>query len=127
MGTNKQTFQLILVVFLGFFTVTAHALALSDIELNSYLNQKLDAKIELRAASANDLDGLKVSIISSTNENVSSHKLKYELVRGENVNYLRITSEDVIREPVLEFQLDVNWPTGRVIRDYSLLIDPKGN
>ena len=127
MGTNKQTFQLILSVCLGFFVVNVQALALSDIELNSFLNQKLDAKIELQAASSSDLDGLKVNLTSSFNKNVSSHKLKYELVRGENENFLRITSEDLIREPIVEFQLDINWPDGRVVREYSLLIDPVGN
>ena len=127
MGTNKQKFQLILVFFLGFFAASAQALALSDIELNSFLNQKLDAVIELRAASSNDLDGLKVILTSSTNKNVSSQQLKYELVRGENGNFLKITSEDVIREPIVKFQLDINWPTGRVVRDYSLLIDPMSN
>ena len=127
MGTNKQKFQLILVFFLGLFAGSAQALALSDIELNSFLNQKLDAVIELRAASSNDLDGLKVILTSSTNKNVSSQQLKYELVRGENGNFLKITSEDVIREPIVKFQLDINWPTGRVVRDYSLLIDPMSN
>ena len=127
MGTNKQIFQLILAVCIGFFAANVQALALSDIELNSYLNQKLDAKIELKAANSSDLDGLKVNLTSSHDKNVSSHKLRFELVRGESMSYLRITSEDVIREPILEFQLDVNWPNGRVVREYSLLIDPVGN
>ena len=127
MGTNKQIFQLIGIVCLGFFTASAPALALSDIELNSYLNQKLDAKIELKAVSPGELDDLSVILTSSANKNVSSLKLKYELIRDERGSFLKITSEDVIREPIVEFQLDINWPNGRVVREYSLLIDPKGN
>ena len=127
MGTNKQIFQLILSVCLGFFLVNVQALALSDIELKSFLNQKLDARIRLMEASSTDLDGLKVNLTSSYNKNVSHHRLKCELIRGENENFLKITSEDVIQEPIVEFQLDINWPDGRVVREYSLLIDPVGN
>ena len=127
MGTKIKAFQLIWMVCLGMFSATAYALALSDIELNSYLNQKLDATIELKAASSSDLDALRVNLVSSSNNTFSSYGLKYEIVRGENGNFLRITSKDVIREPIVEFQVDINWPTGRVVREYSLLIDPKGN
>ena len=112
---------------LGYFVASAHALALSEIELKSYLNQRLDVRIELMSIEQSDLDGLTVILTSSTGDNATRHQLKHELLRSESGNFLKITSEDVIREPIVSFQLDINWPNGRVVREYSLLIDPSGN
>ena len=51
--------------------------------------------------------------------------VKVELVRPEQGNsYLKLTSEETIREPVLEFLLELSWSKGRIKREYELLINP---
>lgn len=94
------------------------ALSLSDIELKSALNQILEARVLLLAVDQDELSSLQVKINDNAN-------LKYEIKENENGHYINITSRDVVKEPVLNFSLEVNWSKGRLIREYSLLIDPR--
>ena len=111
----------------AFFMASVQALALSEVQLKSHLNQRLDVRIELISNGQNELDDLKVTLIPSTEGNATRHQLKYELLRSESGNFLKITSKDAIREPIVSFQLDISWSSGHLVRDYSLLINPPGN
>ena len=99
---------------------------MADIELNTSLNQKLDAKIALNAATSEELGSLTVTIIPIYADGMASQQLKPELVQSDSGSYLKITSIDAIKEPVLSFQLDLNWNNGQLVRDYTLLLDPPG-
>ncbi|MFN3919304.1 MAG: FimV/HubP family polar landmark protein, partial [Methylohalobius sp.] len=37
---------------------------------------------------------------------------------------IQITSNEVIREPFLDFLLEVEWPQGRMLREFTVLLDP---
>jgi pilus assembly protein FimV len=37
---------------------------------------------------------------------------------------VRVWSKQPIREPVLDFLLEVNWASGRLIRQFTVLLDP---
>ena len=127
MSTNKLTFQLLMLACTAFFMASVQALALSEAQLKSHLNQRLDVRIELMSIEQSELDDLKVKLTSMAEENTKRLHLKYEILKGESGNFLKITSKDVIQEPVVTFQVDINWSKGHVIREYSLLIDPSGN
>ena len=118
----KPTFRLVLVLLLGTFSVSAFAFGLSDIELNSSLNQKLDANIQLTSVSAEEA-GLLSILVSSANRNYS---LKHEVISVGKMQILKITSDRVIKEPILTVNLDINGQSGRLVRQYNLLIDPPG-
>lgn len=106
---------------------SAHALALSEIRLNSSLNQPLDARIDILSAKVEELDSLNVTISRAGTE-AMIHKwpgVKVELVRAEKgASYLKFTSKENVREPVLNFLLELDWSTGRIKREYSLLLNP---
>ena len=52
--------------------------------------------------------------------------LKFEVVAtGEESGYIRITSRDGIREPALEFIMEVNWGSGNLRRKFSVLLEPR--
>lgn len=105
-----------------------HALAMSEIELKSSLNQPLNAIINLTART-DELDSLNISVSRMTDESGALQHwpgIKARLIREEGgKSYLSITSDDVIREPVLNFLLELNWSQGRILREFSLLIDPQ--
>lgn len=103
------------------------ALAISDVELHSRLNQRLEAQIFLQAVSQEELKSLNISITDVTGKtgNYKNVALKYEIIENENGHYIKITSREVIREPFLNFLLELHWSKGRLIREYSLLIDPQ--
>ena len=128
MGTYKNISRLFLLVWMGLFAHSAYSLALAEEELKSQLNQQLDVRIQLLTDNVSELDELRINI-SQSHENFSTSRieLKYELIKSESGNYLKITSRDVIQEPVVEFTLDIGWSDGHVIRDYSFLIDPPKN
>lgn len=127
MGTNKTFFKFATVVCLGIYAITGYALALTEAELKSHLNQQLDVRIGLVTDQVAELDDLKISLTYAAKNNVSRYHLKYELIKSDEGNYLKITTHDVIREPVIEFTLDIGWSDGHIIREYSFLIDPPRN
>ena len=104
-----------------------HALALSDVELQSHLNQHLSARIRLLDVPAGDLEDLNISVreivdtVTAGRHTILSHEVVAE---GSNY-YLMITSKDVIREPILSFVVELNWSAGHLLRNYALIIDPQ--
>lgn len=104
-----------------------YALALSEIKLNSSLNQPVNATIELLAATPAELDSLNAIILGTKKESTGPgawSQLKVQLVRMEKGNsYLSITSKDNMREPVLNFLLELSWSSGRLLREYTLLLN----
>lgn len=126
MSIIKRRLRLITSTLLLLSFGHGYALGVSDIQLKSSLNQKLDADIELKSATPDELDNLTVSIRLLDDSTYDLPQLKYEVQRSESANILNITSSQVIKEPILHFQLELDWQTGQLLRDYALLIDPPG-
>lgn len=118
----KPTIRLVLVLILGTFSVSVSAFGVSDIELNSSLNQKLDANIELTSINAEEAELLNIFVTTSDR----TYSLKHEIVSVGKLHFLKITSDKVIKEPILTVNLDINGQSGRLLREYTLLIDPPG-
>lgn len=104
----------------------AFALALSEITLNSHLNQPLDARVELSGVDSADLVGLNVLIHYPDAGNYQQvMPLKHEVKEDHRGHYIQISTTEPIREPILTFTLEVDWAKGRFSREYTLLLDPK--
>lgn len=109
----------------------AGALGLGNIDLNSYLNQPLEAEIPLRTTSQEELDSLHVGLASRSDfvragidyQN-SLRQLNFRIVREGQKPVIKITSDGDFREPYVSFLLEVNWSRGRIMREYTLLVDP---
>jgi pilus assembly protein FimV len=119
-------------ILLAFVVLLPHpptvlALVLSEVELQTHLNQQLSARIELQSISAEELDQLSISVSELDPGQAGGGRtvLKYEVVTEGSNHYLMISSRDVIREPILDFVVDVRWATGHLIRNYALIIDPQ--
>ena len=112
-----------LTILLGMQSVAA--LAVSDIELSSSLNQQLDARIFLLSSTESELSSLKVSVRQAGSGTQGDVILEHEVVKDGERRYIKITSKDTVREPVLNLQIELSWSTGRLLREYSLIIDPQ--
>ena len=123
MNKYIASFPVILVFLLSSPLVSA--LAVSDVELHSHLNQQLDAKVYLKDADKNELDSLKIAIRGVDDSGEDLPGLHCEVKKNAQGQYISITSEDVIREPVMRFMLELNWSKGHLIREYALIIDPQ--
>ena len=115
------------------FTFGINALGLGDIELLSALNEPLDAQISLRAVKEGDLESLQIRIATKDhfqragiNRAFVLTTLKFTAEEGSTpgTGRIRISTQEPITEPFLNFLLDVDWPQGRVIREYTVLLDP---
>jgi len=110
----------------------ASALGIGDIRLRSSLNQTLNAEIPLVTSGSETLDDVKVSLASpeafskaGIERNYALTKLRFKPVQKRDGSYaIRVSSQDVIREPFLNFLLEVNWPQGRMLREFTVLLDP---
>lgn len=114
-----------------FPTVTL-ALGIGEIDLKSALNEPLRAEIELLSAQPGETDTLKVSLGSSEDfarvgvgRPFFLTKLKFSVARrSDGTPYILITSQQPIREPFLDFVLEATWASGRLLREYTVLVDP---
>jgi pilus assembly protein FimV len=126
---NKRILLIVLFLFFAGFQPAVLALALGELELKSHLNQKLNVVIPLIFSKESELVELKLSTVRPEGQSSGLqawHNLKVEIIENEgNQPYLKITSKDTLREPALSFVLDMQWPSGRIQRSYSLLLDPK--
>jgi pilus assembly protein FimV len=124
--------KLLLATVLAVLPGMAAALGLGDITLNTGLNQRLDAEIEVVGAQPGDMNELKASL--APRETFARYGIDYPQFltsldfratrneRGEDI--LRVTSRDVIAEPFVTFLVEATWPRGRLLREYTVLLDP---
>ncbi|MEO4048220.1 FimV/HubP family polar landmark protein [Pseudomonas sp. CAU 1711] len=111
---------------------TAHALGLGEIDLQSSLSQPLVAEIEL--LEVRDLASTEVipTLASPEEFNKAGVDRQYFLtdlkftpvIKPNGKSVIRITSTKPVREPYLNFLVEVLWPNGRLLREYTLLLDP---
>ena len=110
----------------------ARALGLGEIHLSSALNEPLRAEIDLVAAAPDELTALRASLASRDAFTrygidrpafVSSFSFKVaKSADGRDV--LQVRSADAIPEPFVTFLVEVNWARGRLMREYTVLLDP---
>lgn len=116
----------------GLGSGVAQALGLGEIELQSYLNEPLDADINLRKSQGVDPGDVFVNIASENDyqrvgidRNTFLTKLQFEVTTSRDGGLIvNVTSREPLREPYLNFLLEVTWPSGRLMREYSVLVDP---
>ena len=111
--------------------VLAQALGLGTLTTNSSLNEPFDAKIQLLNTNLEELETLTVSLAGVEQFKSAGierpfllSSLEFVVVEDGSGHYLHITSEESIKEPFLNFLLEVNWAKGRLIREYTALLDP---
>ena len=121
------------IAFLFISPVVVYALGLGDVVVNSALNQPLDAKIELLSPSPDDLDSLKIGLADSNafakagiERPFGLSKLKFNLRRSvdDGDDYISISTQAAIQEPFLNFLIEATWANGRILREYTILLDP---
>ncbi|MDH5764993.1 MAG: hypothetical protein OEZ38_03165 [Gammaproteobacteria bacterium] len=110
---------------------TGQTLGLGEIELKSALNQELDAEIEVLSAVAEDAEQLIVKLASrdafaraGIDRPFFLQQLKFKVLVKNNKPYVKIYTKSAIREPYLSFLVEIDWPEGHMLREYTLLLDP---
>ena len=123
------------VALLGSFaSPEVQALGLGRISVQSALGEALKAEIDILEISADEATSLKVGIASA--EAFKAAGLEYTAAavgvqvslqkRPNGRSYLRLSSTRPITEPFVDLIVEANWASGRIVRDYTMLIDPPG-
>ncbi|GAB6068056.1 hypothetical protein JCM13664_13750 [Methylothermus subterraneus] len=108
-----------------------NALGLGEIRLHSALNQRLLAEIPI-LASGEDVSQIRVGLASAEAFAKAGlprpyylADLRFKPIRKADGSFvIRVTSNEVMREPFLDFLLEVDWPEGRMLREFTVLLDP---
>lgn len=109
-----------------------YALGLGEIKLNSALNQPFDAEIELVSATQDDLGALRASLASTDtfvryglDRPSYLADFNFRVTKGAGgKDVLRVTSPRPVTEPFVTLLVEANWPRGRLLREYTVLLDP---
>ena len=116
------------------YSALAPALGLGDITLHSALNQPFDAEIAL--VEPGDLAEGELSVSLATAEEFSRagvervfflNDLRFTPILRGNRSVIRVVSNKPVNEPFLNFLVQVNQPNGRLLREFTVLIDPPGS
>lgn len=110
----------------------AQGLGLGEIQVNSRLNQPLDARITIQEAFPGEADQLTIQTASADDfARVGLERtrlpvtLRFEIEEGAaGTKVVKVTSVDPVREPYLGVLLEANWSGGRLLREYGVLLDP---
>ncbi|MDN3517750.1 FimV/HubP family polar landmark protein [Aquisalimonas lutea] len=110
----------------------AVALGLGSIETESALNEPLEARIPLQSADVEEVRTLNATLASpeafdraGLERPFTLSRLEFEVVtEGVREPYLAIRTSEAVREPFLAFLVELNWAGGRLIREYTMLLDP---
>ena len=128
---SKKPIAALLMAVAALGAASAYGLGLGEISLQSALNEPLKAQIKLRGTEDLGPEQIIVRLAPSADFERSGVERLYALTEmqfevkisraGDGVVYLR--TEQPVREPYLDFLLEVRWPNGRVLREYTVLLD----
>jgi len=119
------------VALVGLLPACAAALGLGEVQSKSFLNQPFSAEIPISTDFPGELAGFSISLAPPETFD------QYGLPRPSFLNYfsftvvptaqggmLRITSATPIVEPFVTLLIEARWPQGRLLREYTVLLDP---
>jgi pilus assembly protein FimV len=118
------------VVFAAIVPRDGWALGLGELTLYSYLNEPFRAEVALLEADALDDNDVHVALASDTeferlgvSRSFFLTRIKFQIESDESGRRVVLTTEAPLREPYLDFVVEARWPDGRLLREYTVLID----
>ena len=122
--------NLYLFIVLALVARSAVGLGLGELTLGSFVNEPLEARVELldvgglqpedirvRLATQEDFDRLGVErAYFLTN-------MQFEVVFDALGARIHLATDEPLVEPYLDFLIEARWPAGRLLREYTVLVD----
>lgn len=130
-GKFTMACRLALSAFLLLAASSVMALGLGEITLNSELNEPLDAEIVLLNSGELEDGQMLVSLASpeaferaGISRDFFYSQMQFSISRNsDDLHIIEIVTEQPVVEPYLNFLIQLQWPAGRVMREYTLLLD----
>ena len=128
---RKNLTVLIALISCFSFSGSLWAVGLGQLRADSSINQPLSVRIQLTDLGSTPLDEINVAVADADNferlgVDVVDNFPEIQIILGvdEAGPYARLESASVIRTPYLEVVLDTRWPSGRVLTQHTILLDP---
>ena len=124
---------IVLSVGISLVTSNAQAIGLGRIVVNSALNEPLDAEISIASIESDVLESLEIRLATDSDfrrANIPIEPvvklLQFNVINGETGPWIRVTTDSSVRTPFLHFLAAIEWSGGKIIREYTALLDPPG-
>jgi len=110
----------------------AWSLGLGRLQVQSALGETLRAEIDVTSLTPEEASNLRVKVAppeayrsAGVDYNAVLQGTQAELLRRPDGRpYLKLTSDRGVQEPFVDVILEINWSTGRLVREYTMLFDP---
>lgn len=126
--------QIVIAACIALMPFAAQAAGLGRLNVISGLGEPLNAEIELLSTSPEELSSLTAVIASK--EVYAAQGIERTFIHGsirvepskkaDGTPILRLTTQQAVSDPFLDMLIQVDWPTGRLLREYTALLDPPG-
>jgi pilus assembly protein FimV len=124
--------QISLAVCMAFMPIIGYTAGLGKLNVNSGLGEPLKIDVELLSVTPEELSTLTAAIASDEAYNVQGitrlgihNNIKVDLAKSDaGAPILRIRSTIPINDPYLDMLIQVDWASGRLLREYTVLLDP---
>ena len=130
---KRPVIWIVLSACIWLVTSNAQAIGLGRIVVNSALNQPLDAEISIASIESNVLESLEIRLATDSDfrrANISIEPvvklLQFNVINGETGPWIHLTTDGPVRTPFLHFLAAIEWSGGKIIREYTALLDPPG-
>jgi pilus assembly protein FimV len=111
--------------------IAVHAAGLGRLTVLSPLGQPLNAEIEIVALRAGEEDTLSARIApleafeaAGIEPSAVLNTVRFAVERRDSRRILRVTTTQPVNEPFVELLVELQWHNGRLVREYTFLLDP---
>ena len=110
---------------------SAYAAGLGKLTVLSSLGQPLSAEIELTSVTSDEASGLVAKLApadafrsANIDFNPALLSLRFAVEQRGSRQFIKITSSQPVNEPFVDMLLELSWGTGKLVREYTFLLDP---
>ncbi len=131
-GVRLSVLSAAVAVAMGLASTDASALALGPLKVQSALGEPLRAEIDVTEITAAEADSLKINVATAdafktagVPYNPALRDVRATLQRRAGGQYVvRLNGSRPLNDPFIDLLLEANGSTGRIVRDYTVLLDP---
>jgi len=131
---NLKFKKMSIALCMALLPISVFAAGLGKLNVDSGIGEPLRAEIELISVSPEELSTLTAVIASDEAysaqgiERPASHNsIKVEVAKNASgAPILKLKSNQPISDPFLDMLIQVDWNSGRLLREYTVLLDPPG-
>lgn len=124
--------RLIVIACMLLLSIAAEAASLGRLTVISDLDQPLIAEIDLLGVNASELSSYSAQLASEQAYHIQGiektppqNSIRVEVIRKfDNTPVLKLTSSQALHNSAMNILIQLDWPNGRIMREYALLLEP---